>query len=114
MQVSSIRNPDTGSPSAIWDLVTKIPDVGKALAGRTEKKRGEFYYNTQIDDVLLSDIQNQDGPITMSGSSVSTTCYTEDLLLCIKALENRRLPIQTTDAITKPQPDPTNSPCNPA
>ena len=29
------------------------------------KKRGEFRCDTQIVDVFLSDVQNQDGPITM-------------------------------------------------
>ena len=41
MQVSSIQNPDTSDSSAIRDLVTKIPDVGKAPAGRTETEEEE-------------------------------------------------------------------------
>ena len=41
MQVSSTQNSDTSDPSAIRDLVTKIPDVGKAPAGRTENEGEE-------------------------------------------------------------------------
>ena len=41
MQVSPIQNSDTSDPSAIRDLVTKIPDVGKAPAGRTENEEEE-------------------------------------------------------------------------
>ena len=41
MQVSSIQNPDASDSSAIRDLVTKIPDVGKASAGCTENEEEE-------------------------------------------------------------------------
>ena len=51
------------------------------------KKRGEFRCNTQI-DVFLSDVQNQDGPITMlapEDSLLATlkTCYVALKLLKI-------------------------------
>ena len=41
MQVSSTQNPDTIDRSAIRDLVTKIPDIGKASAGCTENEEEE-------------------------------------------------------------------------
>ena len=41
MQVSSTQNQDTSDPSAIRDLVTKIPDVRKAPAERTQNEEEE-------------------------------------------------------------------------
>ena len=38
VQVSSIQNPDTSDPSAIRDLVTRIPDVGKAPTRCTQNE----------------------------------------------------------------------------
>ena len=38
VQVSSIQTPDTNNPSAIRDLVTRIPDIGKALTRRTQNE----------------------------------------------------------------------------